>query len=99
VNHYIATRHDEDARYQFNPEAYFNQVYNETFVLKEHLPALRFGAYLLWATFIGTRANYGLLQALRFAPRDRGVALRKFLVSLRGKAAGLKVPPLEVSDR
>ncbi|MGC4043737.1 MAG: glycosyltransferase [Armatimonas sp.] len=93
VNHYIASRHDEDARYQFNPEAYFNQIYNETFVIKEHLPAHRFAAYLLWKTIIGTRANYGLLQVLRFAPKERANAFRKFLVSLKGTAAGLRVPP------
>lgn len=90
IDHYAAARYDEDARQTFNALAYFNMVHNETYVLLKYLPPLRKAAFLAWSSLVGTRAAYGVVQALRFAPRERGRAFEKLRQALKARVSGAR---------
>ena len=85
VNHYPAPRFDEDQRNRFNGIALLNAVHNETLVLLENLPSTRRTAFVIWATFVGTRDSPGFLQWLRFLPKEGTLAGQKLVASLRGR--------------
>ncbi|OSO90829.1 glycosyl transferase family A [Cylindrospermopsis raciborskii CENA303] len=85
VDHYPATRFDEDQRENFNEIALTNLVHNETLVLLEYLPPLRQIVFLLWAIFIGTRDALGIVQWLRFLPSQGRIINKKLYASLRGR--------------
>ena len=84
IDHYFAQRFDEDQRGKFSEIAMVNRVHNETLVLLEHLSPLRRTLFLLWAILVGTRANRGFLQYLRFLPSESFLAGQKLLASLQG---------------
>ncbi len=88
VDHYLAVRFDEDQRYIFNDIAWSNTVHNETLVLLEHFAPIQRITFLLWAIFIGTREALGIVQYLRFLPKEGGLAWKKWLASMRGRAQG-----------
>ena len=85
VNHYPAQRFDEDQRNRFNDIALINAVHNETLVLLENLPSTRRTAFVIWATFVGTRDAPGFFQWLRFLPKEGTLAGQKLVASLRGR--------------
>ena len=85
VNHYPAQRFDEDQRNRFNDIAFLNAVHNETLVLLENLPSTRRTAFVIWATFVGTRDAPGFFQWLRFLPKEGTLAGQKLVASLRGR--------------
>ena len=85
VNHYPAQRFDEDQRTIFNDIALINAVHNETLVLLENLPSTRRTAFVIWATFVGTRDAPGFFQWLRFLPKEGTLAGQKLVASLRGR--------------
>ena len=85
VNHYPAQRFDEDQRNRFNDIALLNAVHNETLVLLENLPSTRRTAFVIWATFVGTRDAPGFFQWLRFLPKEGTLAGQKLVASLRGR--------------
>ncbi len=84
IDHYFAQRFDEDQRGKFSEVAMVNRVHNETLVFLEHLPPLRRTLFLFWAILIGTRANRGFLQYLRFLPSESFLAGQKLLASFQG---------------
>lgn len=88
VDHYPAQRFDEDQRRTFNDIALTNAVHNETLVLLEHLPPTRRAVFLLWAVLVGTRESLGLLQSLRFLPKEGLLAAQKLLACWRGRWQG-----------
>jgi cellulose synthase/poly-beta-1,6-N-acetylglucosamine synthase-like glycosyltransferase len=88
VDHYPATRFDEDQRHKFNQMAVINLVHNETLVLLEHLSLVRRIVFLLWAVLVGTRDSFGLLQWCRFFPSFGQLANEKLQASLRGRWEG-----------
>jgi len=88
VDHYLAQRFDEDQRERFNAIAFTNAVHNETLALLEHLRGFQRLIFLAWATLVGTRKAFGLVQWLRFAPRERGLAWQKWVASLAGRWQG-----------
>jgi cellulose synthase/poly-beta-1,6-N-acetylglucosamine synthase-like glycosyltransferase len=90
VDHYPAQRFDEDQRQQFNAIALENAVHNETLALLEHLSIQQRAAFLLWAVGVGTRASPGLLQWLRFLPKEGRLAQQKWSASLQGRWQGLQ---------
>ena len=90
VDHYLARRFDEDQRDAFNPLALQNAAYNEAIVRLEYLSLPERAAFLCWAVLIGTRASPGLVQLLRFAPRERGLAAARFAAALRGRLMASK---------
>ena len=85
VDHYRAQRFDEDMRHQFNEVAWFNEVHNLTLALLEYLPPSRRNFYLAWSILVGTRKGFGLVQLLRFFPQDGTLAVKKWLLSVRGR--------------
>lgn len=88
IDHYPAQRFDEDQRYKFNEVALINMVHNETLILLDYLSPVQRLIFLVWAILVGTRSTYGLVQWLRFLPKERAVAGRKLLASLRGRWQG-----------
>jgi glycosyltransferase involved in cell wall biosynthesis len=85
VAHYPAQRFDEDQRNTFNDIALINSVHNETLILLEHLQPAQRTAFLIWATLMGTRDALGVLQGLRFLPKEGALAGQKLLAALRGR--------------
>lgn len=88
VDHYQAQRFDEDQRDAFNELAFFNAVHNETLALLENLPPIRRFVFMTWALLVGTRKALGVVQWLRFLPREGELAQRKWLTSIRGRWQG-----------
>lgn len=88
VDHYPAPRFDEDKRDSLNEIAVLNSVHNETLVLLEHLPPFRRAAFVAWAILVGTQQALGFVQWLRFLPRERALAGKKWFASLRGRWEG-----------
>jgi hypothetical protein len=90
VDHYLGTRFDEDQRYtvNFNAKAMTDAVHNETLALLEFLPPVQRVLFVVWATVIGTRAAPGLVQWLRFLPREGRLSGNKLHAALNGRVAG-----------
>lgn len=85
VDHYSAQRFDEDSREErFSELAALNRVHNESLILLENLSPLRRTVFILWVVLLGTRANRGLVQSLRFLPHEGLLAATKLLVSYQG---------------
>lgn len=89
VNHYPASRFDEDQRGQFHEIAWINTVHNETLALLEYLSPLKNIIFIVWSFLIGTRQSLGFLQWLRFLLKKDSLASKKWLASLRGRWEGL----------
>ena len=88
VDHYPAMRFDEDQRAGFNATAFANAVHNETVALLDHRPPLRRVVFYGWAFLIGTRKALGLVQWLRFLPREGALAGQKWRASIHGRREG-----------
>jgi len=85
VEHYVATRFDEDQRNSYNPLAQRNMAYNESLIRMQHLTLPERFVYGLWALGIGTSAAPGLLQYARFLPyASRGVTGSKTVATMMG---------------
>jgi glycosyltransferase involved in cell wall biosynthesis len=87
VNHYPGAR-DEGPRHEFNALAWQNAVHNETFILLEHFPPVQRVVFLLWAIFVGTSEARGLVQLVRFLPREGANSVQKWWISLLGRWEG-----------
>ncbi len=91
VDHYPAPRfdeHGEHPRHQFNAIAYSEEVHNQTVVLLEHLSPQRRLAFGFWALWVGSRDAYGLLQWLRFVPREGRLAGVRLRLALKARVEG-----------
>ncbi|PZV22219.1 MAG: glycosyl transferase family A [Leptolyngbya sp.] len=90
VDHYPAQRFDEDKRNLFSYEAKKNAVHNETFALMNYFAITQQIIFIFWATIVGTRDAYGLIQWLRFFIQGDEIATKKLLSSLHGRWLGMK---------
>lgn len=90
INHFPSQRHDENQRRQFSFVAFSQAVHNETWVLMKHLSPLKRSVFVCWAFAVGTRDAFGLVQWLRFLPRDARLATAKLAASLHGRISGLR---------
>jgi glycosyltransferase involved in cell wall biosynthesis len=88
VDHYFSQRYDEDQRNQFNELAFFNEVYNETLALMDYLSPIRKLVFFIWSLLIGHSRALGLLQLLRYLPKERNLAFKKWQLSVRGRWQG-----------
>ena len=88
VDHYRALRFDEDQRGQFNEIAWFNEVHNGTLALLEYLSSIRRIVFMIWSILVGTRQSFGLVQWLRFFPKEGKMASKKWIVSMQGRWQG-----------
>jgi hypothetical protein len=85
VEHYLAPRHDEDQRNQFNHAALRNCVHNETLGMLDHLPPHRRVVFLGYAMLVGTWAAPGLVQWVRMKIRRVEPAGQRLKASLQGR--------------
>jgi len=90
VDHYPAQRFDEDQRRTFKFAAVTNAVHNETVLLLEYLPPAQRVIFLLWSFIIGTRQSFGVIQCLRFFPREGPLATKKWVAAMQGRWQGYK---------
>ncbi|NJK34465.1 MAG: glycosyltransferase family 2 protein [Oscillatoriales cyanobacterium SM2_2_1] len=88
VDHFPAHRPEGDERVQFNELTYGNAVHNETLALLDGLPPWRQMIFLLWALAIGTSSAFGLVQWLRFLPRDAPLATQKLRLAWQSRWQG-----------
>jgi|694.fasta_scaffold02122_16 glycosyltransferase involved in cell wall biosynthesis len=74
VQHHIADRKDGDTNQRgiFEAQSFFDNTYNETLAIYEHLPTPRRIAYRIWSELIGTIGNPGLVQLVRSWSSWRG---------------------------
>ena len=89
IDHHHGRRFDEDQRGKFNPQAWFNEVYNNTIVMLAYLSPVRKAAFVIWSLLIGTRRSYGLVQLLRFLPQEGILAFKKLAISTKALWQGL----------
>jgi glycosyltransferase involved in cell wall biosynthesis len=85
VDHYLAPRHDEDSRSEFNPVAFRNSVHNQTLGMLDHLPPFRRVAFLGYSILVGTWAAPGLVQWIRMKVRGVEPAGQRLQASLQGR--------------
>jgi cellulose synthase/poly-beta-1,6-N-acetylglucosamine synthase-like glycosyltransferase len=88
VDHYPAQRFDVDQRGEFDRLALLNKVHNETLTLLEYLPPWQRLVFLLWGIAIGTRSYRGIIQCLRFFPKEGLLSIQKMVVALHGRWQG-----------
>jgi glycosyltransferase involved in cell wall biosynthesis len=88
VDHFRGERFDEDQRDMFNQTALQNAVHNETLSLLEYLSPIHRLVFLVWAIAIGTRDARGLLQWIRFLPKEGKLSGQKLGASWRGRWQG-----------
>jgi cellulose synthase/poly-beta-1,6-N-acetylglucosamine synthase-like glycosyltransferase len=68
-----------------------NAAYNETLSLLEHVTPMRRLVFIIWAVLVGTRASPGLLQWLRFLPREGRLAGKYLRAALTGRIQALNM--------
>lgn len=90
VDHFPAQRFDEDQRNSFNAQASINAIHNETVALLGYLPPLQTLVFTIWAIAIGTRDARGLLQWLRFLPKEGKLSGQKLWACWLGRCQGLQ---------
>lgn len=88
VDHYPAERFDEDQRNNFNETAFINAVHNETYSVLKHVTTIKRALYLSWVVTIGSKATPGFVQCIRLLPFQRGIALKKVRLALKGRWDG-----------
>lgn len=88
IDHYHGQRFDEDVRGTFNKTAWFNEVHNDTLVLLDYLSFVRRNIYLIWTILVGTRKGYGLVQLLRFLPKEGMLSGIKWWLTMKARWQG-----------
>ncbi|MBD2189662.1 glycosyltransferase family 2 protein [Pseudanabaena mucicola] len=88
VDHFRGERFDEDQRDTFNQIALQNAVHNETLAILEYLSPMQRLVFVSWTIAIGTRSARGLLQWLRFLPKEGNLSGQKLGASWRGRWQG-----------
>jgi glycosyltransferase involved in cell wall biosynthesis len=95
IDHFPAQRFDDDlltrAGDNFSANALYNAVHNETLALWQHLSPPRRIAFLVWAVFIGTIGNPGLLQTLRLLALRRSHIFSRFRAAMAGRFAAVVI--------
>ena len=95
VDHYQAPRFEahrsfEASRESFNSTAVSSRAHNQTLMLLERFSPLQRLVFILWALLVGSRNAFGLVQWLRFFPREGRVARDKLRAALKGRLEGYK---------
>jgi len=91
VDHFPATRHDDDQNHRgiFTPLPHQEAVHNVTLALWEHASVFRKACYALgWALF-GTTGDPGLLLFLRGVARRDRHSWSRFRATMAGRASGV----------
>ncbi len=84
VDHFPATRSDEDQRFVFNGTAFYNASFNLRLIMRDHLSPVGRLAFIFYSILIGTRADPGLGRALMLAFGRTGpmVAMQQWWIGL-----------------
>ncbi|RUS45262.1 glycosyltransferase family 2 protein [Cohnella sp. AR92] len=90
IDHYPASRFDEDQRNTFNKNAMHNRVHNETFVLLSNFDKFRRIVFMIWMLAIGTISSPGLLQWMRLLFIEPKLANWKWMAALSGTMDGYR---------
>nr|WP_190303455.1 hypothetical protein [Pseudanabaena sp. UWO311] len=99
VDHFPAQRFDEDQRNSFNAQASINAVHNETVALLGYLPPLQRLVFTIWAIAIGTSEAFGVLQCIRYLPKEGDVARQKLWASWLGRLQGWQTYSAKISNK
>lgn len=90
VNHYPGNLFGDRSRDVYNSEEVRNRCHNETLVLLGYLPSINRMVFLTWAILVGTSESYGMVQMLRYVPREKKQALAKFRDNINGRYMGVR---------
>ena len=90
VDHFRGDRFDEDQRDRFNHIAVLNAVHNETLAILDYLSPTRRFVFLIWSLLVGTREARGVVQWLRFLPKEGDIARQKLWACWLGRYQGWK---------
>lgn len=90
VNHYPGERSLMPERGKFNSTALADTVHNETLILMENFSLPRRSIFLMWSVLIGNRKKRGLVQMLRFLPKEGALSAQQWLATMRGRWQGLQ---------
>lgn len=88
VDHFRGERFDEDKRDSFNSVAVVNAVHNESLAILDYLSHWQRFVFGIWAIAVGTRESFGLVQWLRFLPKQGNIATQKLWASWQGRWQG-----------
>jgi glycosyltransferase involved in cell wall biosynthesis len=88
VDHYLGARFESTDRLDFNHEHWLNSSFNETLIILDSLSSVQRCVYILWAVLIGSRSSFGLVQMLRFTPKEKHLVFKKFNASIQGRWQG-----------
>ncbi|PKY11417.1 hypothetical protein B1757_04145 [Acidithiobacillus marinus] len=66
------------------------RTFNETLILMNYLSVLGRGCCMIYALLIGSPDSYGIVQCLRYWPRDGRLAFRKWMDAMRGRYTGMR---------
>lgn len=103
VDHYEGFR-EEPRHYSgmtaiSDPKAFGQVTYNWVVSIWDHFSLLQLFLFFLWQSLIGNRVSPGLVQAIRFTPRLRGLSWARFWYTQRAlMAAFLTLPRLPRGD-
>ena len=97
VDHYEGFR-EEPRHYSgmtaiSDPVAFGTVTYNWTVSIWDHFSPLQRGLYFLWQSLIGNRVSPGLVQAIRFTPKMRGLAWARFWYTQQALVAAFRELP------
>jgi glycosyltransferase involved in cell wall biosynthesis len=99
VDHFRGDRFDEDQRDTFNQIALQNAVHNETLALLEYLSPIQHLVFAAWMIAIGTRDARGLLQWLRFLPKEGKLSGQKLWACWLGRWEGWQTYSISNASR
>jgi cellulose synthase/poly-beta-1,6-N-acetylglucosamine synthase-like glycosyltransferase len=85
VDHYPGQRFQMANREKFNALGIKNTAYNQALILIKNLSPLQQIVFIIWATLIGTRGRRGLIQCLRFLPREGLLSVQQCVATIQGR--------------
>lgn len=99
VEHYMATRYEEDQRNKFNLMAVKNGAHNEIFVFLKYLPLEKRIMCILFAVFVGSLFTPGIIQWLRLIVTRQKTPWLRFRSATQGWYEGWKTHRLQTPSK
>ncbi|MEM6392370.1 MAG: glycosyltransferase [Planctomycetota bacterium] len=87
VDHNTAPRQDADHRWVMRRQQISDAAFNEALAVLGYLPRHRRLVFLAWALLVGSRRQFGLLQAVRFLPKYGKESLGRWRATAHGRLA------------
>ena len=91
LDHFPASRFDEDTNHRgfFNAAGLTNVVYNETLILLTYLPPVQRVAFVVWAFFVGSWGEPGVLQVPRLLARGDKQIWNRLYATYSGRSKAI----------